>query len=339
MTTRQDDFSPRRRHLFGVGLAACGLLALPSLHAAGSDVGPKPALVKPLAAKGLLLAIARAGQRLVAVGERGHVLLSDDEGRTWRQAAAVPTRATLAALHAVDDKRLWAAGHGGTLMRSEDAGEHWQLVPKAAQARDVLLAVRVEADGRGLAVGGFGLALVTTDGGTSWDQAELLPGEAGEKHLNQIFVSAKGSWLIAAEGGQVLRRAAGAAGDLDKGWTAQSTPYKGSYWCGTAVGERLVVGGMRGNLAQSEDDGLGWRHLAVDGAGSFSGALALSAQKFALVGVDGTLVVGAPDGQAASLKLQRQDDRLGLHAALATAKGDALVTASAAGPKVVALPA
>lgn len=41
-----------------------------------------PARVRPLAGRSSLLDITRAGSRLVAVGERGHVLLSDDQGKT-----------------------------------------------------------------------------------------------------------------------------------------------------------------------------------------------------------------------------------------------------------------
>ena len=51
-----------------------------------------PARVRAGALRSTLLDVASAGQRLVAVGERGHVLLSDDQGKTWRQARTVPTR-------------------------------------------------------------------------------------------------------------------------------------------------------------------------------------------------------------------------------------------------------
>src|SRR5690348_137432 len=37
-----------------------------------------------LAARGLLVAIATAGQRLVAVGDRGIIVLSDERGASWR---------------------------------------------------------------------------------------------------------------------------------------------------------------------------------------------------------------------------------------------------------------
>src|SRR5438045_9105322 len=47
------------------------------------DVLDTPAASSALAARSLINGLARAGGRLVAVGQRGHVLVSDDEGRSW----------------------------------------------------------------------------------------------------------------------------------------------------------------------------------------------------------------------------------------------------------------
>ena len=93
------------------------MLAAPLVSRAGFDADG-PAQLRPGAAKSVLLDVALAGARLVAVGERGHVLLSDDAGGSWRQARSVPTRTTLTSLHATDVRTLWAAGHGGVILRS-----------------------------------------------------------------------------------------------------------------------------------------------------------------------------------------------------------------------------
>lgn len=296
-----------------------------------------PARVRPLAAKGVLLDLALAGSRLVAVGERGHVLLSDDAGKAWRQAKVVPTRATLTALHATDATRLWAVGHGGVILHSTDAGDTWALATGQAAGPEVLLAVRVQADGQGLAVGSFGTALHTLDGGRHWQAKPLLPGEAGERHLNRILVTPAGTWLVAAEGGQVLR-AAGAAPLPSKPWEAVKTPYAGSLWTGQLLGSGVVLlGGMRGNLVRSSDDGRSWTHLPVREAGSFTGSTLLPDGRPVLVGVDGTVVIGDAAGQQFSL--QRQPDRGTLTAVVAVAvDGAGLVAASTAGLRTLALP-
>jgi photosystem II stability/assembly factor-like uncharacterized protein len=293
------------------------------------------AKVRAGAIRSTLLDLVVAGKRLIAVGERGHVLLSDDDGKTWRQAKSVPTRTTLTCVHATDANTLWAAGHGAMILRSADAGETWSVVTGNADGPDVLLCIRVDADGRGLAMGGFGIALATADGGKTWKPLSLLQGEAGEKHLNRLFVSPAGTWLIAGEGGQVLR-------STDRGdpsamkWASVKTPYNGSLWTGLALPSgALLACGMRGNIVRSADDGLTWQHLPIAGAGSFTGAAVLPDGRPVLVGVDGTFVVGDVAGE--SFRLRRLDDRATLTATVAL-PGGGLVAASAAGPRQLEAP-
>jgi len=281
----------------------------------------------PLADKSSLLDLALAGQRLVAVGERGHVLLSDDQGAHWRQAQAVPTRVTLTALCVATPSQLWACGHGGTILRSDDAGEHWQRVAGQATGPDVLLSIRVEPGGRGLAVGGFGYALASSDGGTSWKPTTLLEGEEGERHLNRIFVSAAGTWLIAAESGHVLRQAE-AAGP----WTAVKTAYAGSLWSGAAVGGTLLAGGMRGHWVRSTDDGRSWTQHRAPEAGSITAVVPMPGGQVLMVGADGTQLRG--EAAADELRFRRLDDRSTLTGAVALADGR-LALAGVAGVRVI----
>jgi photosystem II stability/assembly factor-like uncharacterized protein len=311
-------------------LAAAGIaIALPRTTRAAFAIDG-PARQRPLATKSVCLDLVRAGERLVAVGERGHVLLSDDRGKSWRQASAVPTRTTLTALHATDARNLWAVGHGGVILRSADGGDSWRVAHGKADGADVLLAIRVDPDGRGLAVGGFGVALATRDGGATWAGAPLLPGEAGERHLNRIVVSAQGSWLIAAEGGHVLR-----SSDRGASWTAVKTPYAGSLWSGLALADgTLLVCGMRGNLVTSRDDGRSWTHRAVPEAGSLTALAELPDGRAVLVGADGTLVTAAPGAQ--SFAFRRLDDRATLTGVVALSARE-VVLASMAGVRVANL--
>jgi len=94
---------------------AVGTLA-PSVPAA--QPGPPVTFAEraPLASRSLLLAIAPAGQRLVAVGERGHILLSDDQGQTWSQAESVPTRSLLTGVCFGNDGQGVAVGHDEVIL-------------------------------------------------------------------------------------------------------------------------------------------------------------------------------------------------------------------------------
>ncbi|QIZ83856.1 photosystem I reaction center subunit IV [Bermanella marisrubri] len=83
-----------------------------------------PAMDTLLAHNSLLLDIHLAGERLVAVGERGHIIYSDDNGYTWKQAQ-VPVITTLTAVYFVDNNTGWAVGHDAVVLHSNDAGQTW----------------------------------------------------------------------------------------------------------------------------------------------------------------------------------------------------------------------
>lgn len=84
----------------------------------------------------MMLDIAAAGDRLVAVGERGHILYSTDKGASWTQAE-VPTSMMLTRVFFIDDKQGWAVGHDGNVLFSQDGGINWELQRdgKSDQAR------------------------------------------------------------------------------------------------------------------------------------------------------------------------------------------------------------
>ena len=71
-----------------------------------------------------MTALALAGERIVAAGERGRILVSADGGGTWT-VAATPTHHTLTSLHFADARNGLATGHQGVLLRSRDGGVTW----------------------------------------------------------------------------------------------------------------------------------------------------------------------------------------------------------------------
>ena len=73
----------------------------------------------------VLLDIARVGDRLVAVGERGFALVSDD-GKAWKGVQTPITR-QLTGVAFKDDKVGVAVGHGGSFVRTDDGGSTTRL--------------------------------------------------------------------------------------------------------------------------------------------------------------------------------------------------------------------
>ena len=97
-----------------IGLAmSLAVLATAVWAFAPRPLPPFPATA--LRADGLQInGIARAGERLVAVGERGKILFSDDRGGDWRVAAVdKPQGATLTQVAFADSRHGIAVGHSG----------------------------------------------------------------------------------------------------------------------------------------------------------------------------------------------------------------------------------
>ncbi len=234
-----------------------------------------------------LLAAERAGTRIVAVGDFGTILLSDDEGRSWRQATSVPTRVTLTAVDFVDERHGWAVGHGGIVLATEDAGEHWELRHDAGDDA-VLFSVHFEDLRRGLVVGAFGFALRTDDGGATWERITVSDEDV---HLYQIFSDAHGTTWIAAEMGTVYR-----SGDGER-FERVEVPYGGSLWGGMAAADgSLLLWGMSGTLLRSVDDGRSWSETATGTDNPITSAIQLPDGRLVLVGLGGTVLASSDGG-------------------------------------------
>ncbi len=85
-----------RLFLLFLGCVGMGATSAHAAMASNRVVDPldRPAQISVRAVDAMLTAVARAGERLAAVGERGTILLSDNNGKTWRQAKQVAGHAT-----------------------------------------------------------------------------------------------------------------------------------------------------------------------------------------------------------------------------------------------------
>jgi photosystem II stability/assembly factor-like uncharacterized protein len=84
------------------------------------------------------LSVSNTGKRLIAVGERGVIGFSDDQGKRWQQAK-VPVSTLVTAITTIDSQHMWAVGHSGSILFSMDAGESWQLQFDGRQANSLLI--------------------------------------------------------------------------------------------------------------------------------------------------------------------------------------------------------
>lgn len=307
----------KRRTLLG-WMAAAGpwsRVADAATAPAFRDVLDTPSAPSALAARSPLTGLARAGRRLVAVGQRGHVLTSDDAGRNWAQAE-VPVSSDLVAVHFPTPRDGWAVGHDGVVLQSVDGGRRWTRQLDGRALGDLLVAAysrsgdakwtaeakRFAAQGAenplldvwfsdarlGHVVGAFGLVLRTADGGRSWEP--LMHATDNPKALHLYAVRRVGDALFAAgEQGTLLRW------DGSR-FVALASPYAGTLF-GLVGHERAVLAhGLRGHVVRSTDGGRSWSEVATGLSVGLTASTLDRSGRIVLASQAGHVLVSSNDG-------------------------------------------
>lgn len=346
-------------------LAALLLAALAPARAAAPDAAPaaappapavltQPAVITAKAGTAAMLAVARAGRRLVAVGERGIVLLSDDDGASWRQAPT-PVQVSLTAVQFVNERSGWAVGHLGVVLHSADGGTSWRkqldgieaaelAVRAAVTPQDKAAAAHLRADGpdkpfldlyfqderTGYILGAYNLLYRTADGGKSWQPWQARVPNPKSLHLYGMR-AANGALYVAGEQGSLFR-----SRDNGASFEALASPYKGSYFgLVAAPGGELVVFGLRGTAYWSGDGGDHWQAIDTGTQQTLSAGAALADGRLALLSQGGDVLLSADAGR----RFARQPNPQPTPAAALVQAGDhGLVVAGLRGLKRQQLP-
>ncbi|OLF53998.1 WD40/YVTN/BNR-like repeat-containing protein [Pseudomonas chlororaphis] len=315
----------RRFALLATALSLLGVALLPApVQAAAAAADTVYSTASAKASKGLMLDIAHAGPRLVAVGDRGHILYSDDQGQTWIQAK-VPSRQLLTAVYFVDDKHGWAVGHDAQVLASEDGGLTWTKQFEDLKREAPLLDVWFQDTQSGFAVGAYGALLATTDGGKNWEDVSDRLDNEDQYHLNAIAAVKDSGLFIVGEQGSMFRSA-----DWGQTWERLEGPYEGSFFgvIGTAQPATLLAYGLRGNLYRSTDFGSTWEQVELKAArGSLefglSGATLLDDGSLVIVGNGGSVVRSTDNG--VTFSVYNRPDRISLAAVTAAGNGNLIL--------------
>lgn len=271
-------------------------------------VEPEPALQVPLASEAVFLDLARAGPRVVAVGERGIVAYSDDDGATWIQAK-VPVRGTLTSVVFLDDRAGFAVGHDAVIVRTDDGGASWSLVQFDPASQNVYLNIRFRDRKTGYVVGTNGQLLITKDGGATWRAQTLAVEEWYQNHLFDIAWTPAAT-VVAAEKG-VLYRSADGLSDF----TQLASPYEGSYFGALRLGSDVVlIYGMSGRMYSSADAGTTWNAVPAGTQQFLFDADTLADGRALVVGAGGTYCT--VDVAGASADCRQRGNRVGFTAVL-----------------------
>ncbi len=236
---------------------------------------------------GVLLAVARAGNRLVAVGDRGTVLLSDDVGATWRPVPS-GTDELLTATVFSSPTEGWAVGQDSTILHTADAGQHWSTQFQAAGSDQALFSVAVLGQGYLAATGAYALMLETTNAST-WTPVRL-PNLDEDYHLNCVMQHGA-DLVVTGEAGHVFIR-------HNAAWAPMPVPYAGSqFGCLALPDGSMYSFGLRGSLFVSTPAAPAWKRIDTGEQRSIFGGTILSNGFIGLVGSTGLVMLLDPQTQ------------------------------------------
>ncbi|MBI2277951.1 MAG: glycosyl hydrolase [Dechloromonas sp.] len=306
-------------------------LALPLAAKADGFRDPldTPARPSPFAAKSLLNGVANAGKRVVAVGQRGHVVYSDDAGKSWVQAQ-VPVSSDLVAVSFPTPEQGWAVGHDGIVLHSADGGATWvrqldgrglgrimsdfygALAAKGSLGSPEAAAALIDEAGRigaqgaensfldvwfadadnGFIVGAFNLIFHTADGGKTWEPWYHRTANPNRLHLYAIRKVGHALYVVGEQGlVQKLDTASGRFVALDTG-------YKGTFFGITGSDPAVIVHGLRGHAFRSVDGGGGWQKIETGLQDGITGNATCGERRIVMVSQAGRMLLSDNGGES-----------------------------------------
>jgi photosystem II stability/assembly factor-like uncharacterized protein len=241
----------------------------------------------------LLLDVARTSDALIAVGERGSILRSVDDGANW-QPAAVSVTATLTAVDfATDGQHGWAVGHDALILTTTDGGRTWREAYRGENSEDSFLDVCVLDRQTIIVVGAYGQYHRSTDGGQTWTAQRL---SEDDYHFNRITRATDGSLYLAGEHGTLLR-----SRDRGENWEGIHAPYDGSFYGILPISNGgLLAYGLRGRIYRSANAGDDWDFVANERRVLIACALQLRSGVIVLAGQPRAFFVSHDDGHTFS---------------------------------------
>lgn len=349
---------PKRKSVVMRLLVAFAVISIISLSPVFADsttstiASMAPATESALASQSLLLDISPLGkEKLVAVGEHGHILLSSD-GDNWQQAS-VPVRATLTSVFFLNDKLGWAVGHDATILHSQDGGLNWQIQQYLPALEKPLLDIYFKNEQQGIAVGAYGQVFRSNDGGATWksefhqefllaDDVDYINELKAEDeaayqdeisfilpHFNRLVQDGSTLFLLGETG--LLAK----SNDFGANWQQFDSFYQGSFFAlGRTHRGSLLVAGLRGHVFRDIKNGLDWHEVATDTTALFNDIVFAQDERIFILGNNGMLLISKDDGESFSQSPQQDGKTL----IAGVWFKDKLVAVSDVGIKILKLP-
>ena len=360
-----------RRASFRAALFGCCLAfgySAATMAADEFDVLTQAAVPSKLASKSLIYTLRKFGSRYFAAGIQGHIIYSDDGGKSWTQAS-VPVRSSLLSIDFPTPEQGWAVGHEGVILHSADAGKTWvkqydgiryaqeglayyqklaeeepdnELFPVLVDEMQLAIEqgadkpffkIKCETDKRCNAVGAYGISVVTYDGGETWEHSMHRNENENFNHMfDYAPLPVKGRYFIAGEAGLLL------IADINEKQArrVQSVPWEGSFFSSAASADGAVVmGGLRGRMFRTADEGASWTVIEKPQTSAIVAIIKLPDDRLIAAGAAGEILVSKDNGFTFS---PIEVPPLGPLSAVAWGPDNTLLVAGLNGINTVALP-
>jgi len=317
-----------KKALLGMILGAM-LIPWSQAYAATYDVLKLAAEPSEMAARAPMFVIKKFGNRYYAAGEHGHIVYSDDNGKTWVQAK-VPVRSSLLDIDFVNDKQGWAVGHEGVILHSSDGGETWELQYDGLRYGEEGLAyytrlaeenpdnelypiligemefaieqgadkpffgVNMYDEKHGHVAGAYGMLLVTFDGGKHWEHRLHNVENDSFYHIFDFSpLPEPGRFFLSGEAGLLL------IGDIneEKATRVHSVPWEGSFFATVAANDgAIIMGGLRGRMFRTADEGETWTVVEKPPTSAIVAETKLDDGTLVAAGVGGEVLLSKDEG-------------------------------------------
>ena len=298
---------------------------------ASADYTFKPAIQAVAPATMALVDIEQCGDRLLASGERGLVMYSDDDGVSWQQAD-VPVSQKITALDCAGSDSVYAAGHGGVILGSTDSGVTWSLLFDGNEANAQWLAfnkselVRLEQALESAAEEDLQeLEYALEDVGFFVEDAQKAQEEGPvDPFLGVWFKDANLGFAVGAygliyrttDGGQTWALRASSIENIDRyHFYAMQADTNGT----------LYLSGEAGLLYRSTDGGENWERLDPGYDGSLFGLVVTSDDAVLAFGLRGNIFRSEDSGETWSAVQVANDPRQGLYGGARLGDGTVLL--------------
>jgi photosystem II stability/assembly factor-like uncharacterized protein len=229
------------------------------------------------------------------LSDTGEVYRSTDKGTTWLSPVAQtsePLRNPID-FHFVDNNQGWAfvdnyGGLGANFFETKNGGLSWQPILSVGNLRG-MRSLRFGDATHGVAVGSAGIAMLTSDGGASWQ-----PRATGStRSLSQLAFVDSRTVIAVGELGTIVRST-----DGGQTWTRVASPSANNLlsvrFINTKLGHAV---GASGTVLMTQDGGLSWTDISVRTSITLQSSFFLDEYTGWVVGDNGAILVTVAGGR------------------------------------------